>query len=444
MAEEIRLQVTLNQDLLPQGQANVPIIARLDLEPDERFRQQHPQVPTDICLLLDSSGSMDEPFTRGDSATKRDGVIAAAQQILPHLGAKDTVSIIFYDSQAHLIAERLPSRRGAEIAALLETLRKYNGATNFEAGLQMAQAVLSNGTAGSRRIFFLTDGNPTHGNAGNTLKLVESLGQAGVTIDCMGVGADFNFGYMRQLSAQSNGRTERLDTRDRAGSLFEQLLVSAQRTIASNVFLNLQFAPGLRDLEVYQTAPETRYFSQLKPGSGGRFALEIPVRTLRQDKRNIYLLKANLDIPTTGHQQPFAEVRLDYDLPPAGLTGQRAALSIAVSCRDQGQPMRDTSIDDMFAEAELDKFYEHFIAIRRQDWQQAVAILDEMTRRAHIIDDQDRLRHYRSLRDKLQQQHGLSDDDLNRLGASSTKSTIAQEAAELGAAGASRLLNTDY
>lgn len=444
MAEEIRLQVALNQDLLPKGQANVPIIARLDLEPAEEFRQQHPQVPTDICLLLDSSGSMDEPFANGDTQTKRDGVIAAAQQILPHLGAQDTVSIIFYDSQAHLIAERLPSQRASEIAKLLETLRKYNGATNFEAGLKMAQAVLGNGKASSRRIFFLTDGNPTQGNQGNTLKLVESLSKAGVTIDCMGVGGDFNFGYMRQLSAQSNGRTELLDTRDRAGSLFEQLLVSAQRTIATNVFLNLQFAQGLRDLEVYQTAPETRYFSRLQAGSGGRFSLEIPVRTLRQDKRNIYLFKANLDVPTNANQHPFAEVRLDYDLPPAGLTGQRAALSIAVSCRDSGQPLRDTSLDDMFAEAELDKFYERFIAIQRQDWQQAIAILDEMTRRAHIIDDQDRLRHYRTLRDKLQQHHGLSDDDLNRLGASSTKSTIAQEAAELGTAAASRLLNTDY
>lgn len=444
MAEEIRLNVALNQDLLRKGQANVPVIARLDIEPAEEFRQRHTQVPTDICLLLDSSGSMDEPFTQGDSQTKRDGVIRAAQQILPHLGAQDSVSIIFYDSQAHLIAERLPSQRAREISSLLETLRKYNGATNFEAGLKMAQAVLNNGSASSRRIFFLTDGNPTNGNAGNTLRLVESLGQAGVTIDCMGVGADFNFAYMRQLSASSNGRTERLDTRDRAASLFEQLLVSAQRTIATNVFLNLQFAKGLRDLEVYQTAPETRYFSRLQPGSGGRFSLEIPVRTLRQDKRNIYVLKANLDLPTDANQHPFAEARLDYDLPPAGLKGQRAALSISINCRDQGQPLRDTSVDDMFAEAELAKFYEQFLAIQAKDWRQALTMLDEMTRRAHLIDDQQRLRHYRTLRDKLQQDHRLSDDDLNWVGASSTKSTIAQDAAELGQAATSNLGDIDY
>lgn len=444
MAEEIRLNIALNQDLLPKGQSDVPVIVRLDVEPAEEFRRQHTQVPTDICLLLDSSGSMDEPFTQGDTRTKRDGVIAAAQQILPHLGPQDTVSIIFYDSQAHLIAERLPSGRAGEISALLETLRKYNGATNFEAGLKMAQAVLSNGTAGSRRIFFLTDGNPTNGSSANTLRLVESLGQAGVTVDCLGVGADFNFGYMRQLSAPSNGRTERLDTRDRANALFEQLLVSAQRTIATNVFLNIQFAKGLRDLEIYQTAPETRYFSQLQAGSGGRFSLEIPVRTLRQDKRNIYLLKANLDVPTDASQHPFAEVRLDYDLPSAGLSGQRAALGISVSCRDHGQPLRDTSVDDMFAEAELAKFYERFLATQAQDWRQALSILDEMTRRAHLIDDQDRLRHYRTLRDKLQQNHGLSDDDLNWVGASSTKSTIAQDAAELGTAAASSLGDFDY
>lgn len=443
MAEEILLTVALSQDLLPKGRQDVTVIARLDLEPAAPYRQQHPSVPTDICLLLDSSGSMDEPFAPGDRQSKREGVIQAAKQIVQHLGAEDTVSIIFYDSQAHLIAERLPNQRSAQIGPLLESLRKYDGATNFEAGLRLAQHILVRGAGSNRRIFFLTDGNATHGSQSGTEKLIAQLAHDGVTVDCLGVGADFNFAYMRQLSAPSNGITERLDNRDRAGQLFEQILVSAQRTIATNVFLNLTFSRGLRDLEVYQTAPEIRFYSHLQPGSGGRISLEIPVRTLRQDRRNIYLFKANLDAPTDASQHPFAEVRLDYDLPPAGLTAQRAALSIAVNCSDQDRPLRDTSIEDMFAEAELTKFEERFNAIQLQDWRQGLAILDEMIRRVHIIDDQRRLRHYQQMRSKLQQDHKLSNDDLNQIGASSTKSTIAQEAAELGSV-SGNLLVEDY
>lgn len=440
MAEDILLNVTLSQDLLPQGTTNAAVIAQLDLQPADAYRLQHKSVPTDICLLLDSSGSMDEPFARGDSVTKRDGVIAAAKQIIPHLSATDTVSVIFYDSQAHLIAERLPAARFSELSALLDTLRKYSGATNFEAGLKVAQAVLSGGRGSSRRIFFLTDGNQTHGHPE---PFIAQLARDGVTVDCLGVGEDFNFADMRQLSAPSNGVTERLASRDQAGQLFERLLVSAQRTIATNVFLNLHFAQGLRDLEVYQVAPETRFYSQIRPGSGGRFTLEIPVQTLRQDRRNIYLLKANVDVPAATQHLPFADVRLDYDLPPAGRTGQRAALAITINCRQQGLPLRNTAVDDLFAEAELDKFYEQFTAVQQQDWQKAVAILDEMIRRAHILDDHAKLQHYQTMRHKLQNDHKLSNDDLNQIGATSTKSTRAQSAAELGRSASSHA-DLDY
>jgi len=433
MAEEIQLNVVLNQDLLPKGQRDVAIIARLDIAATDAYRHQHPSVPADICLLLDSSASMDEPFAPGDAHTKREGVIQSAKQMLPHLGAGDTVSIIFYDSQAHLIAAQVPGQRAGEIEQHLDTLHKYNGMTNFEAGLKMAQAVMAQGRNASRRIFFLTDGNATEGSQTNTQTLIGQLALGGVTVDCLGVGADFNFAAMRQLSAPSNGTTEQLESRDRAGRHFEQILVSAQRTIASNVFLTIVFAKGLRDLEVYQAAPETRFYPNCQPSSGGRFTLEIPVQSLRQDRRNIYLCKANLDLPSDANQCPFAEVRLDYDLPPARLKAQRAALTIGVNCLDQAAyPLVDTSVDDMFAEAELAKFYEQFIAIQSQDWGRAATILDEMIRRAHVLNDQARLAHYRTLHAKLQKDHHLSNDDLNRFGSDSTTSTIAKKAAEIG------------
>ena len=79
MAEEILLNVALNKDLLPKGQKDVTVIARIDIEAAEPYRQQHQSVPADICLLLDSSGSMEEPFAPGDKQSKRAGVIQAAK-----------------------------------------------------------------------------------------------------------------------------------------------------------------------------------------------------------------------------------------------------------------------------------------------------------------------------------------------------------------------------
>jgi hypothetical protein len=431
MAEEILLNVALSQDLLPKGKRDLPVIVRLDIEPGLEYRQQHESVPADICLLLDSSTSMIEALSLGDAQRKRDVAIAAARQILPHLGPEDKFSIIFYDSQAHLIAERWTRERAEEADQVLGTAEGYGGSTNFEAALRMAQQVLARGQNSSRRVFFLTDGNANRGNPVAVGELVNRLAADGVTIDCLGVGTDFNFAYMRQLSAPSNGLTERIETGDHAKRLFQQILASAQSAVATNVFLTLQFAPGLRDLEVYQCAPEVRYYP-LQPGAGGRFGIEIPVRTVQRDRRNIYLIKAHLDTPIDSSQHRIADVRVDYDLPPAGLTGQRAVLKIAVNCRDQGRPVRDTDVDNLFAEAELAKYYERFLAVHAQDWEEACVIIDEMIRRAQIIDDQDRQRHFAEIREKLVKDHRLSEDDLNRIGSRSTKVTRVTEVSMLG------------
>ena len=431
MAEEILLDVALSQDLLPKGKRDIPVIVRLDIEPGVEYRQKHVSVPADICLLLDSSTSMIEALSLGDAQRKRDVAVAAARQILPHLGPEDTISIVFYDSQAHLIAEGWTRERAKEADLALGGVVGYGGSTNFEAALRMAQQVLGRGKSSSRRVFFLTDGNANRGNPVAVGELVHRLAADGVTIDCLGVGTDFNFAYMRQLSAPSNGLTERIETGDHAKRLFQQILASAQSAVATNVFMTLQFAPGLRDLEVYQCAPEVRYYP-LQPGVGGRFSIEIPVRTVLRDRRNIYLIKANLDTPKDASEHRIADVRVDYDLPPAGLTGQRAALTIAVNCRDQGSPVRDTDVDNLFAEVELAKYYERFLAVHAQDWEEACVIIDEMIRRAQIIDDQDRLRHFTEIRTKLARDHHLSEDDLNRIGSRSTKVTVVKGAAILG------------
>jgi len=442
MAEEILLNVALNQDLLPKGKRDVPVIVRFDIEPGLEYRQSHESVPTDVCLLLDSSTSMIEAIAPGDAQRKRDAAVAAARQMLPNLGERDTVSIVFYDSQAHLIAERWTRERAVEADQELSTVEGYGGSTNFEAALRMAQQVLSSGKNSSRRVFFLTDGNANRGNPAAVGELVDQLAKEGVTIDCLGVGTDFNFAYMRRLSAPSNGLTERIETGDQAQRLFKQILANAQSAVATNVVLTLQFATGLRDLEVYQCAPEVRYYP-LQPGGGGRFGVEIPVRTVLRDRRNVYLIKANIDTPADTSQYRIADARVDYDLPPAGLTGQRAMLRISVNCVEQGEAVRDTDVDNLFYEAELAKYYERFVAVQAQDWEEACAIIDEMIRRVQIIDDPDRQRHFAEIREKLARDHRLSEDDLNRIGSRSTKVNPASAVSVLGEAGGEATLDLE-
>ncbi len=422
MAEEILIKCTLNQDMLSRA-PNQRVLVRLDIEPGPALQLQE-DVACDICLVLDCSSSMDEPFSDTVShITKRQGAMLAAKAVLPSLGPQDTISIVFYASQAYHIATALPASKRAEIENHIDSLSRFNGGTNFEAALTMTQQVLNSCQNLTKRVLFLTDGNANEGSAIKVESQINELTKQGVVMDCMGIGKDFNFTYMRSLSTSSNGFTELLDSPDRASNIFQNLLINTQRTVAQHVFLNLMIPAGVRDLEFYQHLPEMRYYA-IKPGQDGVSRLELNIQTLRRDRRNIYILKANLDAPAQDNNQLLAEVRLDFDIPSLKLKAQRVASNVFVNYTDQNtHPLRDTSVDDLYYEAELTKLYAQFIEIKEQDWQKAVSLLQEMIARAHMLDDKERISLYQRALQILQKDKKLSNDDLNRMGQSSSCST---------------------
>jgi Mg-chelatase subunit ChlD len=428
MAEEIILRCALNKDYLVKDKEDQSVVCRLDIEPSESYRTRHQAVACDLCLVLDGSGSMGELFGPGFSITKRQGVMAAAKRIVDHLDPADTVSIVFYDSQAYIVGSAIPGSQGEQIRKTINTLEHYTGATNFEAALKAARKVLAKGGNASRRIIFLTDGQVNQGNARVVAQTVADLAREGATIDGLGVGADFDFNYMRGLSGPSNGRTFLLNTPEEANLRFEELLAGAQKVVANNVFLTVLFPVGLRDVEAYQWLPEMRYYGDLRPGPDGGARLEVNVQTLRQDRRNIFFFKARMDPPKDEATRLLAGVRLDYDLPPVQKTGLQDNLNIRVNFTDDKDLTEyDTDVDNGFREVELAKLDERFQEHRGGDWQKALSVLEDMIRRARDLNDSQRLAAYEDYKKKLQTEHRLSDDDFNRVGSISSVSTQTEE-----------------
>jgi len=428
MAEEILLSLSLNKDNLSQKKNDHEVICRLDIEPSMSYRSQHEIVPCDICLVLDSSGSMKDSFAAGNPITKRQAVINAAKGIIPNLNKDDTVSLTFYGSKAYNPAVCLPASSRREIEQKIDSLTFDGGATNFEAALKEARTALNKGNNASKRIVFLTDGLVNTGSEKTVKQLVNEFAQQSVVIDSLGVGSDFDFSYMRGLSGPSNGRTFHLDNPDEGKNRFEELLVNAQKVIATNVFLTALFPKGLRDIEVFQWLPEQRYYGELIPNPDGQTRLEVNVQTLRQDKRNIFLFKANLDSPATDHIQLYANIRLDFDLPPLNKTGLQENLKIYVNFMDDDTNTEyDPELDNNYREVELSKLYEQLEKYRKNDWQKAVTIINEMINRANMLGDSKRIKQYEKNKKKLQLEHGLSDEDMIPTGVVSSVSTQAAE-----------------
>lgn len=142
MAEEILLQTRLNKDRLNTAKNDHEIAARLDIEPSPAYRNRYTFTACDLCLVIDGSGSMDEPFSDGATVNRREGAITAAKAVVERLQPEDTLSLVAYDSSAYCLAEGLKTVDQQRIFGHIDELRRFTGGTNFEKALDMARTTL--------------------------------------------------------------------------------------------------------------------------------------------------------------------------------------------------------------------------------------------------------------------------------------------------------------
>ncbi len=427
MSEEIVLTPELSRDLIARGSKNQKVVAKFSLYPHDGFVKAHPVTHCDVTLVVDTSGSMNEPFAAGASLSKRQGVAQAIEAMLPTLDAADTLSLVCYDSAAYVELDHVPGAERERIRAAIQGIFRHNGATNFEKAFAMAKATAAKGRHASRKVVFLTDGNATQGKVTNARQHNRELADLGVTVDCLGVGADFNFNEMQAYSAVSNGRTELLASPAEAGNLFPQLLQGAQKTLINHCVLRLALAAGCRDTEIYQLTPEVRYFSDLQPGSDGAISYRVNLQSMMHTHSYAYLIQTKLDLPAAKDVSfhPFLRVRLDYDVPVKSLKGQVLENTVGISLADEpGREICDTLIDSDYIEATLEKLDQQVNqAAGKSDWKQAATLLHDMKRKAEKLGDADKARDYQRRLDALRTNGRLTQEDLNWIGRASSRST---------------------
>ena len=176
-----------------------------------------------LMVIIDLSGSMDtddwKPSRKAGAAEANRALIRVKAERYP----KDQVGIIGFGNQARLLHEPVSLAVGEEnLYRALESLPSM-GWTNFKAALQLAEACLfgnsdylqhkeesksfsailsnllygtpvsnsdhmreSTATPEALRIIMLTDGDYNKG--GSPLKVAKRLKDAGVVIDCIGIG----------------------------------------------------------------------------------------------------------------------------------------------------------------------------------------------------------------------------------------------------------------
>lgn len=195
--------------------------------------------PLDIVLVLDASGSMDDPMGRTDSTKRIDALKAAANSFIDEIAARNAG--IFEADQRHSVAVvKFSGDKTARVgndtyrdgrytynySQVMQglTVVDTNGASNLKAkvnaispagatrsdyGLELAQSQLEGGRAGARKVVvFFTDGKPTKLSdfdssvASNAITAAKAIKDSGGTVYTIGI-----FDGANPTASVDSGRT---------------------------------------------------------------------------------------------------------------------------------------------------------------------------------------------------------------------------------------------
>jgi len=197
--------------------------------------------PANLVLLLDVSGSMNEP-------NKLPLVVRSMEMLLDGLKPTDTVGIVVYAGAAGLV---LPSTSGAEKARILEAIDRLQagGSTAGGAGIRLAYDVAREhfDPEGNNRVILATDGDFNVGVSSDAemVRLVEQRREEGTFLTVLGFGTgNLKDSKMEQMADKGNGHYAYIDSFREAQKVFVQEFGGTLFTVAKDVKIQVEFNPA--------------------------------------------------------------------------------------------------------------------------------------------------------------------------------------------------------
>ena len=273
MTESLTLQTTWGRDPLPAAGDGQLAYLLLDVGVAGTPDATTVQLPLNLTLVLDHSGSMSGP--------KLNGLKEAVTRIIDELTPEDTLAIIVFDEHAKVIVPAGPVGDRTAMKAAVAALREAGGtamSSGLKAGLEQARQT-SNGTIS--RIILLTDGQ-TWGDAEECERLAAEAGQAGIPISAFGVGADedWSVSLLDKIAEQSHGDSDYIAQPADMLASFRGTVQTMQRTAVKGAVLTLQLAAGVNVRTIYRINP---MIGRVKPGQANETTVEIALGDLSRE-----------------------------------------------------------------------------------------------------------------------------------------------------------------
>jgi Ca-activated chloride channel family protein len=271
--------------------------------------QTDADVPLNLCLILDHSGSM--------SGKPLETVKQAAIELVDRLKPGDRISIIAFDHRAKVLIPNQDIKDLENIKRKINSLRT-SGGTAIDEGLKLGIEELGKGK--SERIsqaFLLTDGENEHGDNNRCLKLAKLAASYNLTINTLGFGEDWNSDVLEEIADAAGGSLAYIEYPEQALDEFSRLFNKMQSVGLTNAYLLLDFMPNVRLAElkpIAQVAPDTIELPVQKEGE----KWIVRLGDVMKDVERVVL--ANLYLGTfPAGKQAIAQVQVRYDDPSLDL-----------------------------------------------------------------------------------------------------------------------------
>ena len=199
------------------------------------------QKGSNLVFLIDVSGSMDSP-------DKLDLLKDAFAELVDKLDKNDRVSIVTYANGEEVVLEGAKGTEGRKIMRAINRLRA-DGATNGEAGLQMAYEVAQRNyiEGGVNRIVMASDGDLNVGMSSESElhDYVDQQRESGIYLSVLGFGTgNYKDNKMETLADHGNGSYHYIDCLDEAERVFGTNLMANLVPLADDVKVQVEFNPA--------------------------------------------------------------------------------------------------------------------------------------------------------------------------------------------------------
>ena len=294
-------------------------------------------LPLNLCLVLDRSGSMSE--------RPLEMVKQAAIGIIEKLKPGDRVSVVTFDHRAKVI---VPNQLINNIEPIKQKIRLMvaDGGTSIDEGMRLGiKEIASHKQHCVSRLFLLTDGENEHGDNKRCLKLAELASEYNITIDTLGFGEHWNQDVLEQISDSAQGTLAYIEKPEKAVFEFEQLFARAQSVGLTNSSLTVELMPKVRLAElkpVAQVAPETIELPIALEGNH----FTVRLGDLMVDRPRIILINFYINQLSPGKNK-IAAVQLRYDDPGINQENLHSdVVAIEVESQSKYTPMPDDTVQN--------------------------------------------------------------------------------------------------